>query len=443
MSNEENRASVKLLNTNQILIQDFFSNLSKFYYDKARAVIEKSKESSKVWSIFQTALTNFALAEKNYNNLIFISQRPATRIGDRYYESAFTAFEQINKETFSLRSNSLSTESPNLYDTLNELSHQLISLIEFRYQMISLYSELKDKEMRQEKDSIELSLKNLNDLKQKYLKNETSPLIESLKHVFDLEMNLLTSLLTCHSSLDYKLDCIKAIISIKKINNIFNSEHIFQASKTIKEIKSFSLFSRATSQQRQQPALFQWFKIYYQALLNKFSILMHDSFSQIHDVSHVMNDKIPIYNQLISFINKYTPFLTGIILDTTLSGSTNFRGSGYEFVDIQNHSKNKSGIDQFPFVFSYPKLKNIDYEKHVKNFAYLVKEVFDSKVKYYYDQNLKSSYYLYKISDYYTLVVLFEVSKQENKTKVASILQEIGDDLNMTNVFGSFNQNLK
>lgn len=51
--------------------------------------------------------------------------------------------------------------------------------------MISLYSELKDKEMRQEKDSIDLSLKSLNDLKLKYLKNETSPLIESLKHVFE------------------------------------------------------------------------------------------------------------------------------------------------------------------------------------------------------------------------------------------------------------------
>lgn len=46
--------------------------------------------------------------------------------------------------------------------------------------MIMLYSELKDKELRNEKGSVELALKNLQELKEKYFKNEFNNLIENL-----------------------------------------------------------------------------------------------------------------------------------------------------------------------------------------------------------------------------------------------------------------------
>lgn len=46
--------------------------------------------------------------------------------------------------------------------------------------MIMLYSELKDKELRHEKGSVELALQNLNDLREKYFKNEYNCLIAHL-----------------------------------------------------------------------------------------------------------------------------------------------------------------------------------------------------------------------------------------------------------------------
>lgn len=46
--------------------------------------------------------------------------------------------------------------------------------------MIMLYSELKDKELRHEKGSVELALKNLNELREKYFKNNYNSLIDSL-----------------------------------------------------------------------------------------------------------------------------------------------------------------------------------------------------------------------------------------------------------------------
>ncbi|RNA06131.1 hypothetical protein BpHYR1_000429 [Brachionus plicatilis] len=442
MLNETASSNEKIYSQNQILIQEYSSNMSKFQFDKAKTIIEKSKENSKIFSLFHQALINFSNGEKNYNNLVLISQRYGSRIGDRHYESAFLAFEQVSKET---SSNQRVQSQENLQDLscLIEISSQLNQLIEFRYQMIMLYSELKDKELRHEKGSVELALKNLQDLREKYFKKEFNFLIENLISSFNLEINILVNLLNCHIALDYKLDCIKSIVAIKKINDIFNNQPVFQASKTLKENKSFIPFSKPVH--RQQPQLYQWFKIYYKALLNKFSILMNDSFMKFKDINNDMKEQISLYSKLMNFTNKFLPNFTAILFDSTLIDGNNFRGNGYEVLrpHVKSDEELKCDSDLYSFVFSQPKLIKDSYEKHIKNVVALVKSDFDSKVKYHFDSGNRTSYYLCKISDYYTFIVIFEMSKQEPKTKVASMVQEIGTELNLSSVFCSFNQNLK
>jgi hypothetical protein len=59
---------------------------------------------------------------------------------------------------------------------------------------------------------------------------------------------------------------------------------------------------------------------------------------------------------------------------------------------------------------------------------------------------LKSTYYLSKTSkqtDNFTFFMIFEQNKQENKTKTASFVQEISDELNTNRIFDIFNVNLK
>jgi hypothetical protein len=74
------------------------------------------------------------------------------------------------------------------------------------------------------------------------------------------------------------------------------------------------------------PILYQWFKMYYQILLNKFSIVMHDSFQMISDVDHIMIEKIELYNKLLIFIKKFMPSLIGLVLDSNKTPLKNFRG---------------------------------------------------------------------------------------------------------------------
>ena len=44
------------------------------------------------------------------------------------------------------------------------------------------------------------------------------------------------------------------------------------------------------------------------------------------DLGRLMNEKNETYNKLLSYIKKFSPFLTGIILDSNMTQSVNFKG---------------------------------------------------------------------------------------------------------------------
>ncbi len=73
------------------------------------------------------------------------------------------------------------------------------------------------------------------------------------------------------------------------------------------------------------PVLYQWFRLYYQSLLNKFSILMHDSLP--NDVDHIMNDKNETFLKMSTFVKKTQPCFVGILLDASRSMHISFRGT--------------------------------------------------------------------------------------------------------------------
>lgn len=172
---------------------------------------------------------------------------------------------------------------------------------------------------------------------------------------------------------------------------------------------------------------------------------MYDSFTKLKDVSQEMKEQIGVYSKLLNFANKFSPSFMGILFDSTLIDCKNFKGNGYEILGPQSELPDeiKSETDLYSFVFTQPQISKDLFDKHIKSLIFLVKCDFDSKVKYHFDNTHKTSYYLYKISDYYTFIVTFEMSRQEAKTKVVSMIQEIGNDLNLSSIFLSFNQNLR
>ena len=102
-----------------------------------------------------------------------------------------------------------------------------------------------------------------------YDANKLTYLNLNFSHNNSLEICLMKYLLQCHVAIDFKFDCIKSIVCIKSINDIFLNRLPLLNSKQSKETKSFSLFSRSSSQQKSMPVVYQWYKQYYQCLLNK------------------------------------------------------------------------------------------------------------------------------------------------------------------------------
>lgn len=240
---------------------------------------------------------------------------------------------------------------------------------------------MKDREVRQEKFNLQMSLNQLVDIEAKYNDIFTHTIIEPFKQIQCLELNLIKNLLQCHLALDFNINPIRAIVCLKEINNIFNNKLPMLNNKQSKESKGFSLFSRSSSQQRLMPILYQWFKLYHQNLLKKFSLVMHDSLQMISDVDHIMLEKIDLYAKMINYIKKFLPVCTGLLLDAQKVKMSNFRGAGYEMTNSDGNPPEK---DQFHIIFVYPNGNEI--EKHSKNLLMLVTSDFDQRSKYHYDQ---------------------------------------------------------
>ena len=117
-------------------------------------------------------------------------------------------------------------------------------------------------------------------------------------------------------------------------------------------------------------------------LLNKFSIIMHDSFQKISDVDHLMIDKIELYAKLLNFIRKFNPQTTGLLLDSNKAVITNFRGSGYEMINPAEISTSFER-DYYHIIFIYPNCNEID--KHSKNLIFLNNSEFEQRSKYHFD----------------------------------------------------------
>jgi hypothetical protein len=146
-----------------------------------------------------------------------------------------------------------------------------------------------------------------------------------------------------------------------------------------------------TQQRTLLPAVFQWYKIYYQALLNKFSIIMFNSFQMMsfNDLNNTMLDKVDTYAKLMNYTKKAASFMTGIILDANAANIVNFKGFGYEMVSQSSNNpscfmSSLQGIESYPLVFSHPKI-NTGTDKHMRNVISLINSELDQKVKYFYD----------------------------------------------------------
>lgn len=167
---------------------------------------------------------------------------------------------------------------------------------------------------------------------------------------------------------------------------------------------------------------------------------MHDSLP--NDVDHIMNEKNEIYSKLFSYLKKSQSSTAGILLDASKLPNISFRGIGYELIPSSSSISALPGTECYHFVFLYPKLTS-SMDKHLKNLSSQLQGDLDQKVKYFFDNIVKASYYLSKISENYTFFMILEQNKAEYKNRTISFVQEISDDLNVYKLIENLNGSLK
>lgn len=130
--------------------------------------------------------------------------------------------------------------------------------------------------------------------------------------------------------------------------------------------------------------------------IEKFSLVNHDSFQKIHDISDRMADKIEIYIKLMAFAKKFGPAMIGIVLETAASlpssgggGGGGRSGFGYELASsFIGGTQFSQGTDIYSLVFTYPpKLDKELIEKHMKHMiSFFLGNELDQKVKFFFEQ---------------------------------------------------------
>jgi hypothetical protein len=120
-------------------------------------------------------------------------------------------------------------------------------------------------------------------------------------------------------------------------------------------------------------------------------MIRYDSFQRVTDVDHIMNERIDVFTKIVAHAKKSSPCMWfGIVLDAAGSNLVNFRGQGYELLNVHEQQLQQTtaavhGMENcYPILFSYPKSDSLpfDSEKHMRNLIALI----SNDAKYFSDQ---------------------------------------------------------
>lgn len=119
-------------------------------------------------------------------------------------------------------------------------------------------------------------------------------------------------------------------------------------------------------------------------------MINHDSFYLISDISHILKEKIDVYPKIVAFVNKFSPSLTGILLEALPGGIACSRGFGYEMASSLIGTRLGQNNDGYAIVFTYPRNAQDKIDKHFNVMPTFLSTDLDQKVKYFSDQVLPS-----------------------------------------------------
>lgn len=441
-------SSSPLLPQEQALLENYFTSLSDFAYEKAKDYVDREKDGRRtppgsMWASLMSALSLLAMAEKTYTSLTFLGQKWFGRrdqSGKSNYAIALADIRKVKER--GRQATGVMSQSPAPLDTLlSHLCEQLEHYIDARKDMMDLYEQyalLDGKKF--DVNFADQTLKKLADIIAKHSKRFHHPILSAIRNSISLELEALHALLESQLNMS-SWRFLPSLLNLKESHSKLES---WGAPLKNKEIKK-KLYSASPSKTIGVPSLVCWFVRFHDAQLSKFSFYFHDTLNKQvigGDMkTHLAKLPVEYYSRVVAFQKKTDAFNVSLVFDTHGSEDT-YKGHGYHHPE--SYVEPPKGLDTYPAVFSYPTERPSNLWPNVVMLLTEAPEVGPvDRIQYFYDKTQQKTYYITKVDVKMNLVVIFDSKKSEKDTYTNNFLHEMGTLLRGIKTFASLRQGAK
>ncbi|XP_054720112.1 KICSTOR subunit 2-like [Uloborus diversus] len=482
-----------IISKQQAVLDDYFSLLGNFAFDKAKEFLEKEREAAvknhSVAPFFSSALSAFAqlaTAEKNYANLVFLGPKGFLRKDSSLksmYESLLNEFQRLEEKhyitpvstptmspTSSCRTPSPPTALPSpspisacsevsgsvpssisigssvrgsiqsylgediLENLASHLCGQLLTYVRARLKTMEFYEKMFSMSSTRFM-KYDILLNGITEIVKSNAKLFHHPMLSSVKQSFSFECEILMKLLEA----EINMQNWRFLPSLLCLHDAHSKLGAWLSMP--KEIKKFSSTSFRTPT---VPPIYNWLKTLKSALVSKFALYFHEILSKqttpIDMKTFCSKASVDYFSRIVTFQKKYDASCVAIVLDT--NGLDDYRGHGYNCPE--KHYESPKGLDSFPPIISYP--SNVfTQEKHLSHWPSVVmimnnkeQEIRNTDTAVlFYDKRMNATYFMSKIECRMTLVVIFEIKKTERDTHIHRFMHSLCSQLRGNKIFAS------
>ncbi|GFQ98890.1 KICSTOR complex protein C12orf66 homolog [Trichonephila clavata] len=486
-----------VISKQQIILDNFFSLLGSFAFDKAKEYLDKERDVAAknhtiapFFSSALSALSTLATAEKNYANFVHFGSKGFLRKDSSLkstYEALANEFQRLEEKhyitpvstptlspTSSCRTPSPPSNLPSpvsacsevsgsaasslsnassvrgstynyygedvLENLASHLSGQLLCYVRARMKALELYEKLysmsSNKYMK-----FDLLLNIVTDIVKTNAKYFHHPLLSPLKSSFSFECESLAKLLEA----EVHMQNWRFLPSLLCLHDAHSKLGAWVS--VPKELK------KSTANAYRAPPttpLYNWLRTLKGELVSKFSLYFHEILSKqtipVDMKSYCTKTSYDYFSKITSFQKRYDVACVAIVLDT--NGLEDYAGHGYSYPEKVNEAP--KGLDSFPPIVSYPP-NCFSQEKYLLHWPSVVmimnnkeQEIrnTDTSVSIF-DSRMNATYFMAKIEARMTLVVIFETRKTERDSYIYRFMQSVCTQLRGNKLFSSLRSGSK
>jgi len=441
--------SVSTVPHEESVLEMYFNLLSQTNFEKAKDLVDTEKDGHKFcvvpnWGEMLQCLSQLAVAERSYTNLLFLGQKRVIHIvrtkdsTRSLYSLLLQEFQRMDNGPGAPTSRhppEAASAGCNIEDTERLLAHicgQLYFLICARLKMMDFYEQLATLGSTRHW----LNFEDLCMMCEEVLKEHNNfhhPLVVPLKQSFSLEVESLCHLL--HAQIHMcEWSYLPSVLQLQQAHTKLQS---WAENIPIKETKS--TFGRSSTKTCTYPPLLNWLLKFKGILLSKFGLYFHDILSKqtVAEKLKMNHSKLTedFYSRIQNFHKKQDACCIYLVLDAHDLPARVGEG-GYLYPG--KYAPLPQGVRTYPPIFSYP-MERVINPAHWPNICMMISS--QSENKYYFekatDVRPHSSYFLSRLDSRVWLMLVFETKRGEKDSSINAFLSEMTSQLRCQAVIAS------